>query len=327
MERFLKPDLLVSLNENIASAELEHLSFKPGIGFTGNDTIQWNASDGYGFISTPAMLIMQVVSMPDIPLLDGPKDKYCINEGLQRVKIINFPDSASMTEVDVKLDTVKMEINRLDSSFAFNTAEYSPGTHLIKTSFTNAVGASIDTQQFLIQPAVIPVVKASADITNATNLNNPVTLTSTNTSGGGIAPLYTYSKNLSFTDILQGESSNTQFILDPRTLNIGNNWIYIRMKTSETCYAYQFAIDSINITRDAITGITDPDNPGRVIAINPNPFLNHIYISGLNPAKRYSITIYTVSGIHLFTKTIYNTSSITLSGVNLVIRNLFPDPV
>ena len=265
--------------------------------------------------------------MPDIPLLDGPKDKYCINEGLQKIKIINFPDSASMTKVDVKLDTVKMEINRLDSSFAFNTTEYSPGTHFIKTSFTNAVGASIDTQQFLIQPAIIPVVKASADITNVTNLNNPVTLTSTNTSGGGIAPLYTYSKNLSFTDILQGESSNTQFILDPRTLNIGNNWIYIRMKTSETCYAYQFSIDSINITRDAITGITDPDNPGKFIAINPNPFLNHIYISGLNPVKKYSITIYTVSGIHLFTKTIYNTSSIMLSEVNLVIRNLFPYPI
>ena len=75
----------------------------------------------------------------------------------------------------------------------------------------------------------------------------------------------------------------------------------------------QFALDSINLTRDAITGIIDPDNPSKVITVTPNPFKNDIYIGGLNPAKKYSFSLYPVSGQRLFTKTTSGSTHITIS--------------
>jgi hypothetical protein len=85
------------------------------------------------------------------------------------------------------------------------------------------------------------------------------------------------------------------------------------MKTSLTCYTTQTNIDSILLKRDAITGIIDVDDPGRVINIYPNPFNRQININGLNPTKRYEITIVDLNGKQILRKQVQNTSQANLS--------------
>ena len=99
---------------------------------------------------------------------------------------------------------------------------------------------------FILKPKSL-LLSAFSDITNVVNLSLPVNITATNYEAGGTSPLYTFAKDRSFTDILQSEGANNKLVLNPNTLNVGNDWVYTRMKTSETCYSIQFAIDSINI--------------------------------------------------------------------------------
>jgi hypothetical protein len=70
----------------------------------------------------------------------------------------------------------------------------------------------------------------------------------------------------------------------------------VRMKTSATCFVVNTNIDSILLVRSSVTGITDPDMPGQVINIYPNPFKDVITINGLSSAKTYTIRLSSLEG-------------------------------
>jgi hypothetical protein len=229
------------------------------------------------------------------------------------MKISNFPASASGIQIDVLLDTAKLVVNASDSSFSFDPADYFIGDHAIKTIFKNIAGFATDTSYFKVFPAVTPVVKASADITNVINLSTPVTITATNIGGGGTNPLYSFAKDKGFINILQVQSSNNKLVIEPGSLEVGNNWIYVRMLTNELCYSNSTGSDSINITRDAATGIVDLDNPGRIIRVYPNPFSEKITIDGLISSKKYLINIYYTTGQIKLSKYVINQLSINLN--------------
>ena len=124
-------------------------------------------------------------------------------------------------------------------------------------------GVKTFTENFANTLAITPDVNLSANITNVINLAAPVIVTATNATAGGTAPLYTFAKNRAFTTIVQAEGASNVLNLDPATLAIGDNWIFVRMKSSASCITTQSVTDSIKIIRDQATGITDPDNPGR----------------------------------------------------------------
>src|SRR4030095_9014929 len=137
--------------------------------------------------------------------------------------------------------------------------------------------------------------------------------TAANGAGGGTTPLYTFAKDRTLNTILQSEGSNNILNINPADLQVGDNWIYVRMKTSLTCYTAQTNIDSILLKRDAVTGIIDVNDPGRVINIYPNPFNRQIIINGLNATKRYEITIVDLNGKQILRKQVQNTSQANLS--------------
>jgi hypothetical protein len=68
------------------------------------------------------------------------------------------------------------------------------------------------------------------------------------------------------------------------------------MKSNALCISNDIGIDSIKLTRDMSTGITDPDNPGKVISLYPNPFNKQVYISGLSAGKSYVISVTNLNG-------------------------------
>lgn len=133
-----------------------------------------------------------------------------------------------------------------------------------------------------------------------------------NAGGGGKDPLYSFAWDRSFTNIIQSESAKDSVSIQSGSLALGDNRIYVRMRSGATCYTVQSNTDSITIRRDQTTGLVDIDNPGRVINVYPNPFRSQVTINGLNEAKQYLVIITSLEGRLLYQRKISNRSSIEL---------------
>src|SRR5262249_52079823 len=133
--------------------------------------------------------------------------------------------------------------------------------------------------------------------------------TATNQGGGGSNPLYLFARGRGLDTVLQAEGAQNTLTIDPSTLRIGNNEIYVRMKTSDTCYTQQTGIDSILLTRSTVTGITDVEFPGQVINATPNPFNDLLIVTGLQTIKTYSLSLVNASGQTIMTQRVEGQSS------------------
>ena len=307
----------VKVLDQIARADLDKLTYTPDSGSTSTDTLRWNAYDGFTYTPADAMIFIHIILIPEKPVLEGLKSNYCIKDTTQKIKIINLPDNSNGINTSVKLDATQLAVIKADSSFFLNPGGLSIGEHTLVTTFTNIVGASMDTEYLSVQATITPIVKLSADIAHVNSLSNPVTLTATNTTGGGAKPEYIFAKDRNFTVVLQNQSYNNKLIISPKALLLGNNWIYVQMKSSETCNTVQTASDSTNIQLEPMTGISDPEFPSQLISVNPNPFSNQIIISGLHNEKSYQITLYQASGKEIFSVQIMNQTGFDFTYPNL----------
>jgi len=291
---------------------------KPNNTLQAGDVINNSASIYFDFnlpvlTNTQQTVIKNIpVPPPPQPVVTGLQANYCTSLGTQKGKILNLPAAASGITVTVKLDTVTLT-TAADSSFSFAVTSLAAGTHHITVSFSNSSATQTTTADFVIMVAVTPDVNVSANITHLTNLTDPVVVTAVNAAGGGKAPLYTFSWNRTFTNIIQAESSNNILTVQPSSFAIGDNPIYVEMKTSEACYISQTNIDSISIRRDQATGIVDPEIPGQVINIYPNPATGPVTIDGLSTAKTYTVTIINLHGQVIYTKHVTNRSNVDIN--------------
>jgi uncharacterized repeat protein (TIGR01451 family) len=252
---------------------------------------------------------------PPTPVVSGLQLNYCGNLGAQKVKLLNLPAATSGITVTAKLDATVLTI-AADSTVSFTASALTAGPHNLTVTYSNVTDTKTTTAGFTVIAAAAPDVNLTANTTNVVNLANPVVVTATNASGGGKNPLYTFAWNNSFTNIAQAESSNNILNITASSLALGDNKVYVKMKTSEDCYAVQTNIDSITIRRDMSTGITDIDNPGQVITIYPNPVKGPITIKGLSAAKTYTFTIVNLRGQVVYTKRVANQSTINITEFN-----------
>jgi hypothetical protein len=240
------------------------------------------------------------------PLISGLNNSYCQSLGQQKIRINNLPASGSGTTTVAKLDNASLTI-AADSTFMINPSQLAVGAHTLNITFTGTSASKAVETSFTIVKVDTPDVNVTADITNITDLGSAVNITARNEAGGGSTPKYTFAKDRAITDILQAESVNQQYSLNPSTLAVGSNWIYVRMKTSSSCFSVESNVDSIKLERSVVTGITDPDVPGSVITIYPNPFSERVYVTGLKQAKKYHVTILTTDGRIIQEQTIVGT--------------------
>jgi len=312
---------LVDSNRNEAGSH-GYITYrvKPRSILQAGDTIRNDASIYFDFnppVETNSCITIIRLPTPPQPSVSGIQDNYCSNQGIQKGKINNLPSPTSGTTATVKLEGNNLPI-AADSTFAFDVSALSAGSHQLKVIYSNSTASDSLSKIFAVNAASTPDVNLSSTVTNIINLTTPVIVTATNAAGGGSTPLYTFASDRNFNIILQAEGNNNVLNITPANLLVGDNWIYVRMKTSLTCYAVQINIDSILLKRDAVTGIIDVNDPGRVINIYPNPFNKHINISGLNPTKSYEITFVDLNGKQLLKKQIQNSSQF-----NLPVRNYF----
>lgn len=284
-----------------------------------NDTVANSASIYFDYnppVRTNTQLTIVKPNPPAQPIISGIVSNYCNNQGIKKGKIQNLPVAGSGTTVTVKLDGIIYPV-AADSSFSFNVDTLAPGNHSIAVTFTNISANKTSIQNFTNGLSVTPDVNLSANITTIINLATPVVITATNVAGGGTNPRYSFAKDRNFNTILQAEGTSNVLNLDASTLTVGVNWIYVRMKTSETCFTLQINTDSIILIRDQSTGIIDPDNPNRIINVYPNPFDQEILINGLSTGKTYSINLYNSYGQLMYKQRVVGRSSANLNRIAL----------
>ncbi|WP_315816408.1 DUF7619 domain-containing protein [Paraflavitalea speifideaquila] len=310
--------LLVDSNRNEpASHGFVTFRVKPANGLALNDKIQNRAAIYFDYnlpvITNTHETVLKAtpIPAPAQPVVTGLQAAYCSNLGVQKGKVTNLPAAGGVIAAIVKLDNATLAITS-DSSFAFRVDTLTAGQHQVVVTFTNATATKTYTFDFSVTAAITPEVNITANITNVVNLTNTVIVTAANAAGGGTAPLYAFAKDKAFTSIVQAEGTSAMLNIDPATLVIGDNKVYVRMKTSATCYTVQTNIDSILIRRDAATGIVDPANPGLVILVAPNPFGSEIIVKGLNSGKAYRLVVFNNHGQALYTSDVKNKNVVTV---------------
>ncbi|HEX6430999.1 MAG TPA: VCBS repeat-containing protein, partial [Niastella sp.] len=265
-------------------------------------------------VSQSAGLFSIIYTLPK-PQLSTLAPSYCQKKGVQTIEILNLPPTAENITVSAKLDAATLPV--IAGKVAFNIDTLAPSNHTLTVTYSKNAESTTTTSAFTVIGLSTPKVGLQANITIITNLSTPVVVTAINKQGGGTSPLYTFAGDLSLTNILQQQSSNATLTINPSSFTLGNNKVFVRMKTSDTCFTTQTAIDSIVLVREVSTGITDPDNPSNVINLYPNPFDHKIVVDGLNPSKTYFITVVNSTGLAVYRKTIRNSSSENISGLNL----------
>ena len=310
----------ILLPDSIHNEPLSHgyltYRIKPQASLAVGDTIHNSASIYFDFnpaVKTSTQLTVVQLLVPAQPVVTGLQSSYCSNLAAQKIKITNIPDVSYKATTTVVLDGSVSLTVAADSTFSINPSSIAAGSHMVIIAFTNAGGATKDTLNFSITQAVTPDVNVSASTYLVTSLADNLVITAVNAAGGGTSPLYTFAKDRAISNILQAESAANTLTMAPTTLAVGSNWIYVRMKTSSSCYTVQTNIDSVKIDRSSITGLVDIDNPGQVITIYPNPFVQTINISGLSASKTYSIRISDAAGQELYRQQVGNSTHITIN--------------
>jgi uncharacterized repeat protein (TIGR01451 family) len=307
----LLPDSLIN---PAASEGFIHFRIRPlptltaGTDITGRSSIYFDANPPV-LTNTVHTIIGNLPVQPPKPTVANLAANYCSAAGQQPVSLSNLPAGTSAW---VKIDGVPQSLT--GAGVVLTPAQLTAGNNTFTIGYTNAAGESRAQYPFTITPASTPVVTVAADNTVVGNLSAPVLLTATSKSGGGFRPLFIFAKDRNFTNLVQAESSANTVSLQSSALAVGENWYYVRMKTSDSCFTKATAVDSIKLTRKATAGgFTDPDNPGVEIIGYPNPVTRQMTLTGLSDQKSYEIAIYNSIGVRVQTFIVTGTQTRILS--------------
>jgi hypothetical protein len=253
-----------------------------------------------------------VLPFPPAPAVSGLASSYCIKRDVQKLTITNIQPPADSVTVSARLDNTTLQVGT-GNTISFMPAALSPGQHSMIVVFSNSTGSDTTRLNFGIVPASTPVIGLGSNVSNVTGSSGDVIITATNVAGGGSDPSFTFAKDSSFTQLFQAESTLNTLTLAASDLQPGSNQIYARMRTSDTCYTIQTVRDSLIITRNVTTGLTDVDYPNQVINASPNPFYDHLTITGLQTTKAYTLQLLNNSGQELIRQRVMQNPNITLN--------------
>ncbi|HTI93257.1 MAG TPA: T9SS type A sorting domain-containing protein [Puia sp.] len=244
----------VTQNQIIARTDVNKLVYVPNTGFTGTDTIQWNGSNSVNYSSSAGIVVLQTDSTPALtaptkPLISGLASSYCILAAAQKIRITNIPDHSAGVTVSASIDGQPVAVAS-DSTVVIAPGSLGVGRHGLQISFVNSIAGDTSLFVFAVDSAVTPLVRISASASSVTISSQPVVLTASEISGGGMAPLYTFSRDRGFATVIQAEGNRSSMSVDVSTLLSGKNMFYVRMSTSDTCYLSPSGVDSVAVFRE-----------------------------------------------------------------------------
>ncbi|HEY8917137.1 MAG TPA: T9SS type A sorting domain-containing protein [Chitinophaga sp.] len=325
---------VVNIYYTISAGDISKLTYTPDSAYKGADTLRWVASNGLEYTTDTASVFINVtdsvitVPVPQ-PVISGLASTYCGAAGAQTVKILNLPAATSGIAVSVLLDsTVNLPV-AADSTFTILPDSLVAGTHTITVTFEHDTTQKQLTREFTIIAPATPDVNVTVNVNPITSDTIPVVITAANAAGGGKLPLYTFAWDRNFTDQIQMESTNDKATVQPSEFKLGDNWVYVRMRSSDNCTTTPTATDSIKINKTNITAIVDVNAPGRMIHIYPNPFRGQLTLKGFQPTGTYVISLYNAQGRLLKQQRIVNNTQVQLqvpvTSGNIYLLNIYDE--
>jgi hypothetical protein len=260
----------------------------------------------------------QIADLPVVlpkPVITGLKTTYCGNDQAQPIKIVNISATGGAT-ISVRLNGNLLQVDN-NGNFLIEPAKLLIGIQNIEISFSKGSTSAILIVRFTVTAPVKPVVKLTSNVAVVINTTTILQFTATPLAGSGNLPVYTFSTHRDFSGMLQADSLSNTLNVASQILSVGDNWIYVRMKSGEQCVTSATAIDSIRIVRNEVTGIVDVDFPTSVITAYPNPFRSDITIKGLQPSVQYTLQLINASGKIIDTKDVTNAASFTFRNINV----------
>jgi Secretion system C-terminal sorting domain len=110
--------------------------------------------------------------------------------------------------------------------------------------------------------------------------------------GYDIQPIGTFATDTGFIHLVQAESATNSVAIAASGLVPGNNVFYVRMRTSDSCYTAQTAVDSLVLVLGGDSSVM----PGGAVFAEPNPFTGDLTIRGLDATKNYDISLVSIVG-------------------------------
>lgn len=266
----------------------------PGDTIANRASIFFDFNDGV--VTNRHLTVVRQVAPPQMPIVSGLASSYCKNAGIQKGLILNLPSDLNETKVTAILDDTVIVAVMPDSSVLIQPSLLSQGHHLLVVSYRNISGAMADSVSFSVRLPVQPAVTVTADKSFVAGASDIVHVAATKVSGGGPSPQFTFAGDRSFSSVFRPESSDSLLELSASKLAFGSNKVFVRLRTSESCYSSAVATDSVTINRIDGRGLSDPDFPGKLIIVYPNPATDFIRIIGLQTQKSYRLYISDMSG-------------------------------
>lgn len=323
----------INIYYTIPKDSISKLVYTPDSAYTGTDTLRWLAYNGVALSADTANVFLHVtdssitVPVPQ-PAISGLASTYCGAAGARQVKIINMPAPASGISTSVLLDSV-IQLPVTDSIFTIVPDSLSAGSHTITVVFAYDTIQQQLTRSFDITAPVTPDVNVTVNVNPIVSDTVPVIITAINAGSGGKQPLYTFAWDAGFNDQIQLESSNDKATVSPAEFKLGDNRVYVRMRSSDNCTTTSTAIDSIKINKTNITAIVDVNAPGHTIHIYPNPFRGQLTLRGFQPLGAYIISLYDAQGRLLYQRRIVNNTQVQLqvpvTSGNIYLLNVYDE--
>lgn len=261
-----------------------------------------------------ATVIKELPTPPLKPVINSSVEKYCLNATDQKLKVQNKGSNKALIWMDKELISINA-----DNEFIVSPSKMTIGNHLLHVMYFNESGENTLSTILKIENVVTPEIKASSGKTLLISDQETVIVSAIIPKNSGTTPLYSFAKDRGFTTVFQSEGPSSNITIQGVNLNNGDNWIYVRMKSSELCTSSVYALDSVKITKTlTTTAIIDVDNPGVSIINYPNPVTHTLYVSGLSVVKKYQLQFYNSNGVLVKTVAINNQTSKSIPCSDLV---------
>ena len=295
----------ITANNIVVADSLHLLTYTPAAGYSGADTVVWNASsNGSTYAANNALITFSIASDSlQVPLVTGLSTQYCGNAGEVSGTIVNPP--APDVTVTVMLDNTGLGTS--DHIFRFDPGTLAGGAHQIKVTYANAGDTTSTTINFTVIPVTVPDLTLTANITTVNTTSDTVIITAQVPVGYKNA-LYTFAWDPNFSNLIQWESVNNIVTIAPDAFAVGNNTVYAKVRTGNACSSSITATDSIVITRSIVTAVPDTDVPGKMIIAYPNPFNGPVTIKGFQINKQYTLSLFDMQGRLILKKRVYQQS-------------------
>ncbi len=307
-----------NVNEKASQGFLT-FSIKPKASLKIEDVITNKASIYFDYnlpivTNTTSTRIVNLAALLPEPVLSGLKTSYCGNETAQTITITNIV-AAHPATITVKINGTAVNLDN-SGNFLFEPAKLNAGNQNIEITFSNGSIQKKLAVNFTITTPIKPVVKLNTN-TTVVDKNTTILQLTAIASAAGNGALYSFAKDRGMLNILQPESSSNILALPAVSLNVGDNWIYVQMKSADECVTSATALDSVKIIRTAVTAIVDVDYPNSTIIAYPTPFTSNLTIQGLQPASFYSIQMLDASGRIVVSKDVKNQTTYQFLNLNL----------